>query len=266
MVWLIWLILPLFLTQATVAETKADPIDSTQLIRIEGGELPELTRLGKLIVNDFYLGSNEVTWKEWKGVRDWAKTNGYDIGGTGTGSADDHPVHTVTWFEVLKWCNAKSETNGLKPVYWTNGEVYRRGQIIPEWKLEADGYRVPSEAEWEFAARGGIKSRQYTYSGSNTLTEVGWYAGNSSAASVNLRDGRGTHPVRQKKANELGLYDMSGNLWEWCWDPAGDFRRFRGGSWINSEPYCAISYRGIAGNPDYSNFTNGFRFARTPTK
>ena len=127
---------------------------------------------------------------------------------------------------------------------------------------------MPTEAEWEYAARGGQNSRGYKYAGSNDLNEVGWYDGNSDEK---------THPVGEKKPNELGLYDMSGNVWEWCLDwyestPAGaldplgsasgSLRVPRGGSWINLARYCRSADR-ISNTPDYRNYSLGFRLSRT---
>jgi formylglycine-generating enzyme required for sulfatase activity len=123
-------------------------------------------------------------------------------------------------------------------------------------------YRLPTEAEWEYAARGGNKSKGYTYAGSNVLDEVGWYSEYK------------THPVGQKQANELGIYDMSGNVWEWCGDwydaypftaqtnpkgpLSGSYRVLRGGSWHDPAERCRVSYRNSI-YPDFRFYFNGFR-------
>jgi formylglycine-generating enzyme required for sulfatase activity len=199
----------------------------------------------------------------------------------------------VSWYDVVKWCNAKSEKEGLAPAYSTNnGTVFRAGhsdyygprQVI---NSGSNGYRLPTENEWESAARGGVSSGNFTYSGSNFLNAVAWTADNSSNA---------TKAIGTKTANELGIHDMSGNVWEWCedggdaymdagsWiDPSSGqtvnggmfyyYARLRGGSWNSSATHCAISYRGNVGNTfwsyqpglapyGYIDNTIGFRLAR----
>ena len=128
-------------------------------------------------------------------------------------------------------------------------------------------FRLPTEAEWEYAARGGNKSKGYKYSGSNNLNDVAWYDGNSNSK---------THPVKTKQANELGLYDMSGNVWEWCSDwygvyssssqtnpqgpNSGSYRVLRGGGWFNDARYCRVSNRSDS-YPSGSSDGSGFRLA-----
>jgi formylglycine-generating enzyme required for sulfatase activity len=178
----------------------------------------------------------------------------------------------VSWYDVVKWCNAKTEwenaLNGtaLVPAYTVAGGVYRKGGQIATWTPSASGYRLPSEAEWEFAARGGNQTSGYTYSGSNDLNTVAWYNDNSGGAACDLLNGRGTWPAGQKAANELGLYDMSGNVWEWCWDEAvlswDSFRYFRGGGYGNDPSYCTVSFRNNY-SPDFRSNSIGFRLART---
>jgi formylglycine-generating enzyme required for sulfatase activity len=170
-------------------------------------------------------------------------------------TGDNLPVEQVNWFKAVEFCNKLSQNEGLAPAYTVNGEDV-------SWNRSANGYRLPTEAEWEYAARGGNGSPgNFTYAGSNNVDEVAWYNGNS---------GDKTHPVGTKKANGLGLYDMSGNVWEWCWDWYGDYsgsaqtdpvgvssgsyRVLRGGgSWGSSALEVRSAYRSYL-NPSYRNF------------
>ncbi|MDY5683201.1 MAG: SUMF1/EgtB/PvdO family nonheme iron enzyme [Treponema sp.] len=158
---------------------------------------------------------------------------------------DYNPVENVSWYDAIYFCNKLSEKLGFTPVYAVDGKTdvatwdytphngfSLRGEVTQNTK--ANGFRLPTEEEWEYAARGG---QNYTYCGSNNLDEVGWHGDNS---------GGKTHPVAQKKANGYGLYDMSGNVWEWCWDVNprfSDYRYYRGGSYDDLDDYCKVDCR-----------------------
>ena len=122
-----------------------------------------------------------------------------------------HPVERVSWIDVVRWCNQLSELKGLVPAY-DFVEVDGRTQI--QWNQVSNGYRLPTEAEWEYASRSGT---EFTYSGSNRPDEVAWFG------SSRRREGQKTYEVAQKHPNSWGFYDLSGNIWEWCWD---DMRQY----------------------------------------
>jgi sulfatase modifying factor 1 len=208
------------------------------MVLVKGGTLPQQSAfVAGQVVGDFSIGNYEVTWGEWKAVREWAATKGYDLAGVGgtypENGGDNFPVVNVSWYDVVKWCNARSEKEGKTAVYQANGEVYRSGEFgwdgsaAVTMKSGANGYRLPLEKEWEWAARGGVSSKGYNaYSGSNVFGEVAWFYENS---------GGGTKAVGGKKPNELGLSDMSGNVFEFVWELADqNRRRAAGGSWLDS--------------------------------
>jgi formylglycine-generating enzyme required for sulfatase activity len=168
-------------------------------------------------------------------------------------------VVNIDWYDVVKWSNARSEKEGLTPVYRKgDGTTYKAGQGAPTVNRTASGYRLPSEKEWEWAARGGVSSGNYTYSGSNTASDVAWTYENSS---------RETKAVGTKAANELGIYDMSGNVWEWCEDNTIfqiiPYRCFRGGCWGDLAGFATVAFRESFGDP-FNRFKGiGFRLARS---
>ena len=181
------------------------------------------------------------------------------------GWKDAHPMQNANWYDAVEYCNWLSVQEGLEPCYTIDSE-----NTVCDFSK--NGYRLPTEAEWEFAARGGNKSQHYIYSGSNNIDEVAWYDGSSGL--------RGPSPVGTKKPNELGIYDMSGNVWEWCNDYyAGNFytytnsdnptgaaqniyRSLRGGSWHYRRLLARIADRD-GPYPAFTNFNYGFRIARS---
>jgi len=160
------------------------------------------------------------------------------------------PAEHVNWFEAIEFCNRLSRFNGLRECY------IKRGHDDIYCEFNADGFRLPTEAEWEYAARGGNQSKGYEYSGSNILSEVAWYSENSNGQA---------QPVGLKKPNELGIYDMSGNVPEWCWDlyanykmehqvnpvgsDSGMYQILRGGSWSQDAIRQRVAFR-TAISPD----------------
>ncbi|MFJ8042575.1 formylglycine-generating enzyme family protein [Kitasatospora sp. NPDC096147] len=156
------------------------------------------------------------------------------------------PVEGVSWFDAVGFCNALSERAGLEPVYRIDGEAVA-------WEAGADGYRLPTEAEWEHACRAGGTGPRY-----GELDEIAWYAGNS--------EGR-VRPVGGRRPNAWGLYDMLGNVWDWCWDlydaeVYGSYRVLRGGGWSDEQWSCRASVRRRS-HPTYRIDDVGFRIARS---
>ena len=230
----------------------------SEMVDVQGGTLRQGSELAGQVVDSFQIGKYEVTWGLWKEVRDWAAANrkGYDLADVGEtyprGSGDSFPVAFVSWYDALKWCNARSEKEELTPVYQASGANYKTGEMVPLVNNAANGYRLPIEKEWEWAARGGVSSKGYTYSGSNDVEAVAWTFENSKT---------GTQPVGAKEANELGIHDMSGNVFEWCWDQINANRRLRGGSYYFGAERSTIAVRdGL--NPDGRYGPFGFRVAR----
>jgi formylglycine-generating enzyme required for sulfatase activity len=241
---------------AIIEEKKvAAAIEAAGLVKVDGGtfSMGEDSSAHQVTVGSFYMGKYEVTQREYQAIMG---TNPSYFKG------DNLPVEEVSWYDAVEYCNKRSIKDGLTPAYRGSGN-----NIVCDFTVS--GYRLPTEAEWEYAAKGGNKDTQvYEYAGSNSVDTVAWYEGNS---------GGKTHPVGTKQPNVLGLYDMSGNVWEWCWDwygayssgaqtnpmgaSSGAYRVFRGGSWSLNGQYLRSAYR-LYNTPSGRDFSIGFRLLR----
>ena len=224
-------------------------------------------------IASLYMSDHVVTRGEYKAVMgiDPSTAKAYDKDGhelTGDDAVKNNPVNNISWYDALVYCNTRSIKEGLTPCYKIDGKTDpSKWSAVPTennstwdaatYDSKANGYRLPTEAEWEWAARGG---KSYTYAGSNDVDDVAWYGTN------------GTRDVKTKKVNTYGLYDMSGNVWEWCWDwyggissdtpdegPAsGSYRCQRGGSWCDSGNYTQVDSR-YGYDPSFRYYSYGFR-------
>lgn len=224
-------------------------------------------------VSGLLVDKHEITQAGYQSVMGSNPANGYGVG-------DNYPVYYVDWFDAVLYCNTRSIQESFMPCYsyaafgsdpenWPadwNSTSANHLNLSCNWN--ANGYRLLTEAEWEFTARGGNLSQGYTYSGGNDPAVVGWtyyFTSNS------------THPVGQKMANELGIHDMCGNVLEWCWDVyhmypsqpqtdphgtnVGDWRTLRGGAWRYNAEYATVSYRQYGLSKAFRDYI-GFRVCR----
>jgi formylglycine-generating enzyme len=227
-----------------------------------------------LTVSSFYMDKYEVTKALWDEVYAWAIGNGYSFDNAGSGKAADHPVHTVNWYDAVKWCNARSQKEGRPAVYTVNGATYKAGQEDNVVQTSAVGYRLPTEVEWEYAARGGVASRRFPWSDSDTIQHARANYFGDIYVSYDTSPTEGQHPdfgvagtpytspVGSFAANGYGLHDMAGNMWEWCfdWHPGwvGSYRVLRGGSWASIGSYCRVGFR-YMDYPNLDSSDTGFR-------
>jgi formylglycine-generating enzyme required for sulfatase activity len=278
------------------------PTVSESLISVSGGsfsmgnsfegegnntELP----VHSVTLDAFRISSREVNFSTWEIVRNWASAHGFSFTNLGSGKAPNHPVQNINWHDAAKWCNARSEMEGLTPCYTIQGKVYRTGETTPDWDNTANGYRLPTEAEWERAARGYFIGKRFPLG--NTISHM---AANYSAGRLAYESPQGngfhtsyasggfpyTSPVGSFAPNALQIYDMTGNVNEWCWDwydpgfyakpeaannPAGPAspttaiaRVIRGGGW--NTPANSLRVAARFGSHPSQTGTAGLRIAR----
>lgn len=259
------------------------PPPPTDMVRIPGGTNSGTNPLGTgesydywypetylLTVETFYMDAAEVTKAKWDEVYVWAITHGYSFEHAGAGKAENQPVQTINWYDCVKWCNARSQKEGRTPCY-----------SLSDWScnFSANGYRLPTKTEWEYAARGGLSGKRFPWGDRIDHTRANyrsWWIEGAPSSSYDdgyegydvrywtggypMGDYPYTSPAGAFAANGYGLYDMAGNVWEWCNDVSGSLRAFRGGSWYGSDGATSVRCSGnFNGSPLYAYNYIGFR-------
>lgn len=250
-------------------DTQAPKPTLVGMVSIQGGNL-NFNGMNNSI-DSFLIGMYEITQRQYAEVMGSIPKDCSPKFGLG----DDYPVYQVSWYDAVVFCNRLSAREGLTPAYAIGGTTDTAAWgTVPTFADEAwnavtfdssaNGYRLPMDIEWIYVARIGSKNRANKYSGGSKLDTIAWYQKNSNSRS---------HPVGVKEANELGLFDLSGNVSEWCqdwfgisWDDFGGHttsRLFRGGGWDSTATECELKNK-ISGNPYFATNSRGFRVARRP--
>lgn len=297
------LMLPLFiLTWSACSKSEKHAIDAEEMVFIPAGDFEmgcafsevNCGSLHEVFLDAYYIGKYEVTQSRWEAVMGYNPSPYIDCGG-------DCPVSKVSWYSILVFCNRLSLQEGFDPVYNINSSTNPQewGEIPPSldynetWNavipdFNANGYRLPTEAEWEYAARGGPKSKGFRYVGTDNKADLFCFANfcdlncSSELKEISQNDGhQGIAPIGSYRPNELGLHDMGGNLLERCWDwydkdyydhspslnPTGpnsaSARIIRGGSFVLPPSYLLVTGRG-GRRPSVRGHDVGFRLCRTP--
>ncbi|WP_168442180.1 S8 family serine peptidase [Pontiella desulfatans] len=252
---------------------------STEMVTVpagtNGGVDPDFGSYSLTMTNTVLMDATEISYSTWRDVCEWAVTNGYQFDNPGERKDVGHPVHSIDWYDCAKWCNARSEMDGLTPCYSVTGGVYRTGSHDAVTDYNASGYRLPTWTEFEYAARGGLAGQRFPWGEFITHGEANYFS--SSAFDYDLSPTKGGHPdyaygddphsapCGSFPPNAYGLYDISGNIWEWCNNAAGTDRHARSGGgngdarWLRCGASKSVEAGGLS---DEEYHSLGFRTLR----